>query len=72
MEVFLRSLISERTKADMEAARKRGKRFGLPRVLSAGYISSAWARRSAGEDMALIAARSGVSKRTLYRAVNGC
>lgn len=67
-----RSLISERTKAGMEAARKRGKRIGRPRVLSAAQISNARARRSAGEDMALIAAQSGVSERTLYRAVNGC
>jgi DNA invertase Pin-like site-specific DNA recombinase len=67
-----RSLISERTKAGMEAARKRGKRIGRPRVLSAAQISSARARRSAGEDMAVIAAQNGVSERTLYRAVNGC
>ena len=64
-----RSLISERTKAGMEAARKRGKRIGRPRALSAAQISSARARRLAGEDMAIIAAQSGVSKRTVYRVV---
>ena len=70
MEVLLRSPTSERMKAGMEAARKRGKCIGRPRVLSAAQILSARARRSAGEDMSLIAAQSGVSKRTLYRVVH--
>ncbi|NCN84207.1 MAG: recombinase family protein [Sphingomonadales bacterium] len=67
-----RSLISERTKAGLEATRRRGTRLGRPARLSAKQISDARARKSAGEDMAVIAAQSGVSKRTLYRAVNGC
>ena len=67
-----RSLISERTKAGMEAAKKRGKRIGRPARLSAAQIIAAKKRRRAGEHMAVIASQSGVSERTLYRAVNGC
>ncbi|PHR21904.1 MAG: hypothetical protein COA41_00435 [Sphingopyxis sp.] len=67
-----RSLISERTKAGLEATRRRGTRLGRPCRLSASQILDARARKSAGEDMAVIARQSGVSTRTLYRAVNGC
>ena len=67
-----RSLISERTKAGMEAARKRGKTIGRPARLSPRQIRDAKRRKSAGEDMAVIAQQNGVSARTLYRAVNGC
>lgn len=67
-----RSLISERTKAGMDAARKRGKAIGRPARLTPCQIRNAKRRKSAGEDMAVIAAQNGVSARTLYRAVNGC
>ncbi|MEM7778756.1 MAG: recombinase family protein [Pseudomonadota bacterium] len=67
-----RSLISERTKAGMEAARKRGKVIGRPTRLTENQIRDAKRRKSDGEDMAVIAAQNGVSQRTLYRAVNGC
>lgn len=67
-----RKLISERTKAGMEAARKRGSRIGRPPCLNTEQILDAKRRKSAGEDMAVIAKQSGVSARTLYRAVNGC
>ena len=56
----------------MEAARKRGVRLGRPRELTDEQIRDAKRRKSAGEDMELIASQSGVSGRTLYRAVNGC
>jgi len=65
-----RSLISERTKAGMEAAKKRGKSIGRPSSLTPCQIRDAKARKSAGEDMAVIASQHGVSERTLYRAVN--
>jgi len=65
------SLISERTKAGMEAARKRAKAIGRPASLTPKQILDAKRRKSAGEEMAVIAAQSGVSERTLYRAVNG-
>tara|TARA_R110000850_G_scaffold38800_28_gene101015 strand:+ start:6133 stop:6687 length:555 start_codon:yes stop_codon:yes gene_type:complete len=67
-----RNLISERTKAGLDAARKRGVRLGRPCVLSAKQILDARRRKSAGEDMAVIAEHHRVNVRTLYRAVNGC
>ena len=67
-----RNLISERTKAGLKAARRRGVTLGRPRELSDEQILDAKRRKSAGEDMAVIADSKGVSMRTLYRAVNGC
>lgn len=67
-----RSLISERTKAGLEVARKRGKRLGRPPALSARQIRDVRTRRLAGETMTAMAAQHHVSARTLYRAVNGC
>lgn len=67
-----RNLISERTKAGMAAARKRGVPLGRPPSLSDKQIRDVRRRRSAGEHMDVIAAKVGVSARTLYRAVNGC
>tara|TARA_R110001592_G_scaffold100311_2_gene284733 strand:+ start:916 stop:1470 length:555 start_codon:yes stop_codon:yes gene_type:complete len=66
-----RNLISERTKAGLAAARKRGVKLGRPCVLSAKQILDARRRKSAGEDMAVIASQMRVNERTLYRAVNG-
>ncbi|RKF22986.1 recombinase family protein [Altericroceibacterium spongiae] len=62
-----RNLISERTKAGLQEARRRGTRLGRPRALSHSEIADARRRRAGGEHMAQIAARSGVSERTLYR-----
>lgn len=67
-----RSLISERTKAGLEMARKRGKRLGRPPALSSQQIRDVQTRRLAGETMTAMAAQHRVSARTLYRAVNGC
>ncbi|MEL7197909.1 MAG: recombinase family protein [Pseudomonadota bacterium] len=66
-----RSLISERTKAGLEAARQRGTRLGRPARLSGAQVREARRSRSRGVDMRLIAAQNGVSERTIYRAVNG-
>ncbi|NVD26782.1 recombinase family protein [Parasphingorhabdus flavimaris] len=66
-----RNLISERTVAGLAAARKRGVKLGRPCALSAKQILDARRRKSAGEDMAVIAHRHHVNVRTLYRAVNG-
>ncbi len=64
-----RNLISERTKAGLVEARKRGARLGRPRALNSAQITDARRRHSRGEPMAEIAARSGVSGRTMYRAI---
>ena len=66
-----RNLISERTIAGLAAAKKRGVKLGRPTVLTAKQILNARALKSAGEDMAIIAAQNNVSERTLYRVVNG-
>jgi len=65
-----RNLISERTIAGLKAAKKRGVKLGRPCALS--QILDAKRRKSAGEDMAVIADQLRVNTRTLYRAVNGC
>lgn len=66
-----RNLISERTKAGLQEARRRGTRLGRPRALNRRQIADARLRRSNGETMAQIAARSGVSERTMYRIIGG-
>ncbi|MEP2987374.1 MAG: recombinase family protein [Parasphingorhabdus sp.] len=63
-----RNLISERTTAGLAAAKKRGVKLGRPSALSTRQILDARARKSAGEDMAVIADHLRVNVRTLYRA----
>ncbi|WP_198024114.1 recombinase family protein [Sphingorhabdus lutea] len=67
-----RNLISERTVAGLAAARKRGVKLGRPCALTPKQILDARRRKSAGEDMSVIAEHHRVNVRTLYRAVNGC
>ena len=67
-----RNLISERTVAGLAAARKRGVKLGRPCALTPKQILDARRRKSAGEEMAVIAEHHRVNVRTLYRAVNGC
>ncbi len=66
-----RSLISERTKAGMEAARSRGKHIGRPRVLSTHDIRKAQAALSSSPKTTrkALAAAFGVSPQTLARAL---
>lgn len=67
-----RSLISERTKAGMAAARARGKHIGRPRILSPLTIEKA--RQTLADDPSLpretLATKLGVSTQTLSRALN--
>ena len=69
---FERSLIRERTRAGLEAARKRGKVGGRPRALSDGDLKAARALL-ASDDMSVeeVARRVGVSPATLYRYFPG-
>ncbi len=69
---FERSLIRERTRAGLEAARKRGKVGGRPRALSDGDLKAARAML-ASDDMSVeeVARRVGVSPATLYRYLPG-
>jgi DNA invertase Pin-like site-specific DNA recombinase len=66
-----RNLISERTKAGMEAARKRGKTFGRPHKLTKRQVERAAKRMAAdpGLSLAELARELKVSPRTLSRAI---
>lgn len=67
---FERSLIAERTKAGMEAARRRGVRLGRPPKLSTEAICLAANEVTRGfSSMSEVAARLGVSPITLSRAL---
>jgi DNA invertase Pin-like site-specific DNA recombinase len=66
---FDRSLIAERTKAGLTAARARGVRLGRRRALSADQVKSARALIEAGESASDIARSLHVSRATIYRAL---
>lgn len=68
---FERELISERTKAGMAAAKRRGKQIGRPRNLTAQQLDHARELIKKGNEMrAHIAALFGVDVTTLRRALN--
>jgi DNA invertase Pin-like site-specific DNA recombinase len=66
-----RSLISERTKAGMEAARKRGSVLGRPRKLTARTVAAAARKLDANPNLTFTALAKdlNVSARTLGRAI---
>lgn len=68
---FERDLNSERTKAGMEAARKRGKRVGRPHKLTKRQIERASQKLAADPALSLaaLAKELKVSARTLKRAI---
>ena len=68
---FERSLISERTKAGMQAARRKGKKPGRPPALDSCQELRAQ-RMVICDDipMEIVAARLGVGKTTVWRAVH--
>ena len=67
---FERELISERTKAGMAAAKRRGQHVGRPRKLSQAQVDQARAlRESDTESLACIAVRLDVDVSTLRRAL---
>ena len=67
-----RNLISERTKAGMQAAKKRGKKIGRPHKLSIKQIS--WAQKQLSQNPAAtitsLAKKLGVSPKTLSRGIS--
>jgi DNA invertase Pin-like site-specific DNA recombinase len=66
-----RALIVERTKAGMEAARRRGKRIGRPPSLTPEQV--AMVRRELGDGritVSDVATSLAVSPRTIYRAIS--
>ncbi|MBO1360235.1 recombinase family protein [Acetobacter sacchari] len=65
---FERSIIAERTKAGLDAARARGKKLGRPRLLSDGDLALARQKLAAGkENLRQVANFLKVSTRTLAR-----
>ncbi|AXM98042.1 recombinase family protein [Pseudomonas plecoglossicida] len=68
---FERALISERTKAGMQAAQRRGRTLGRPRALTANQELTVQRMALCDEiPLELIAARMKVSKTTVWRAVD--
>ena len=67
MAEFERSVISERTKAGMAAARRRGRHVGRPAKLALDQIDYARRMIVAGEGRAQIARSLGVDPSTLRR-----
>jgi DNA invertase Pin-like site-specific DNA recombinase len=68
---FEAALISERTKAGLAAARRKGKRLGRPRRMSNALVEEARMLRENG-DLSLtdVAARLNVGRTTLWRALS--
>jgi DNA invertase Pin-like site-specific DNA recombinase len=64
---FERALLVERTKAGMEAARRRGAKIGRPRVRF--DVEAARAQVASGETIAAVARAHGVGATTLRRAL---
>ena len=65
-----RSLIIERTRAGVKAAKHRGVKFGRKRKLTAQQIGHARKLIDAGERRAEVAALLNVDRTTLYRALS--
>ena len=66
---FERALISERTKAGLDAARASGKRLGRPNALTAHQVEKAREAVAGGATVAATARKLGVHPRTLHRAL---
>lgn len=66
---FERTLISERTKAGMEAARMKGTHLGRQPSMSTTDVQQALRAMNAGEDIDAIARQYDISTRTLRRHI---
>ncbi|MDA8069957.1 MAG: recombinase family protein [Actinomycetota bacterium] len=66
---FERALISERTKAGLDAARRRGSTGGRPKALSDQQLAAALALKAQGISVREAASLVGVSKTVLYEAL---
>ncbi|MFI7339142.1 recombinase family protein [Streptomyces sp. NPDC050085] len=70
MAEFERSLIKDRTRAGLDAARAQGRTGGRPTVMDADKLAAAKARKTQGESVTAIAKALKVSRATLYRALS--
>ncbi len=66
---FERALISERTRAGLQARRRRGQRLGRRPKLAPSDLAAAKADLAVGGKVAGIASRLGVNRVTLWRAL---
>lgn len=66
---FERDLINERAKKGILSAKKRGVKFGKPRKLSHKDVMSIYNLMQMGESVPSLASMYGVSKNTIYRAI---
>lgn len=66
---FERDLIRERVNAGVQAAKKRGTKFGRPQAMDDGQLARARRMRSAGQSLRAIADTLGVSKSSVARAL---
>jgi DNA invertase Pin-like site-specific DNA recombinase len=64
-----RDIIHERTMAGLAAARAQGRTGGRPTVMDPDKLAAARARRTRGESVTEIAKALGVSRQTVYRAL---
>ena len=63
---FERSLIRERQREGIEAAKKRGVYTGRKKALSQASISDLQTRRASGESVTSLSRKFGVSRKTVY------
>ncbi len=64
-----RRLISERTRAGLQAARARGRTGGRPTVMTPARLAEARRMRDTGQTLAYIASTLGVGRATVVRAL---
>jgi DNA invertase Pin-like site-specific DNA recombinase len=67
---FERSLIGERTKAGMAAAKARGSAIGRRRALTPAQLAHATLLIEKGESPSMVARSMKVGRSTLYRAIS--
>ncbi|WP_422462580.1 MULTISPECIES: recombinase family protein [unclassified Endozoicomonas] len=67
---FERSMIRERQREGIAAARKQGKQIGATRKLTADQVNEVVERIKAGEQKNKLAAEYGISRQTLYNTIN--
>ncbi|WP_326678888.1 recombinase family protein [Streptomyces sp. NBC_01237] len=67
MAEFERSLIKERTRAGLDAARAQGRTGGRPTVVNEDVLTVARARKAKGESVSATAKALSISRATLYR-----
>lgn len=67
---FERSLLAERTKAGLVAAKRRGARLGRPPALTAAQKDHAAKLIASGERPTAVARSLGVNRSTIYRAIS--